>query len=167
MTRIELSTRIKGDIDTIFDLSRDIDFHMQTASHTQERAIGGTTSGLIGLNETVSWKGKHFGLWLNHTSKIVKMQRPYCFVDLMISGHFTYFVHKHEFQEVGDNVIMKDELLYKVPYGFLGRLLDRLLLKKHLTRFLEHRNKQLKKKIESTSFSAFQVQTTSLEQASA
>ena len=46
-------------------------------------------------------------------------------------------------------------------------ILGRLLLKKHLTRFLEHRNAQLKKKIESASFSAFQVQTTSPEQASA
>ena len=149
MTKIELTTAIKGSIDTVFDLSRDISFHMESASYTGEQAIEGVSSGLINLNETVRWRGKHFGLWLTHTSKIVKMEKPHCFVDLMIRGHFTYFVHKHEFEQRSDYVIMKDELLYKVPYGWLGKLFDKLLLKNHLRQFLKHRNAQIKSRIEN------------------
>ena len=153
MTKIELTTEIKGSMDTVFDLSRDISFHMESASHTGEKAIEGVTSGLINLNETVRWRGKHFGLWLTHTSKIVKMEKPNCFVDLMIRGHFTYFVHKHEFEQHGNSVIMKDELLYKVPYGLLGKLFDKLLLKNHLRKFLKHRNAQIKSRIEKEAMS--------------
>ncbi|WP_435579191.1 SRPBCC family protein [Gilvibacter sp.] len=154
MTKIELTTEIKGSIDTVFDLSRDISFHMESASHTGEKAIEGVTSGLINLNETVRWRGKHFGLWLTHTSKIVKMEKPHCFVDLMIHGHFTYFVHKHEFEQRGDRVIMKDELLYKVPYGWFGKLFNKLMLKNHLRRFLKHRNAQIKNRIENEALNA-------------
>lgn len=149
MTRIELKTTIVGDIEGVFDLSRDISFHMKSASQTKEKAVAGTTEGLIGLNETVSWKGKHFGLWLRHTSKIVQMDRPIVFVDLMIDGHFTYFVHKHLFEQTDEGVLMKDELLYKVPYGLLGRIFDKLILKNYLTRFLEHRNQMIKEAIET------------------
>lgn len=149
MTRIELNTIIKGSIERVFDLSRSIDFHMESASQTQEKAKAGVTSGLIGLNQTVSWRGKHFGFWLEHTSKIVVLEAPFRFVDLMIKGHFTYFVHKHEFAEKGNTVLMKDELLYKVPYGVMGKLFDRLLLKRHLTKFLKHRNCQIKVAIEN------------------
>ncbi|MDC7997591.1 SRPBCC family protein [Gilvibacter sediminis] len=154
MTKIELTTAIKGSIDSVFDLSRDISFHMESASQSGEKAIEGVTSGLINLNETVRWKGKHFGLWLTHTSKIVKMEKPHCFVDLMIRGHFTYFVHKHEFEQCGDHVIMKDELLYKVPYGWFGKLFDKLLLKNHLRHFLKQRNAQIKSQIENEAVNA-------------
>lgn len=148
MTRIELTTRIEGKIEDVFDLSRDIGFHCRSASQTGEQAIDGVTEGLIGLNETVTWKGKHFGLWLQHSSKIVVLEYPLRFVDLMIKGHFTYFVHKHEFTEQNNEIIMKDELMYKVPYGIIGRLFDRLVLKNYLTRFLRHRNTMIKQQIE-------------------
>ena len=39
----------------------DIDFHQESASQTQEKAIKGVTSGQIGLGEMVTWRGKHFG----------------------------------------------------------------------------------------------------------
>lgn len=148
MTRIEISTLIKGNAEEVFDLSRNIDFHLESAHLTDEKAISGITSGLIGLNETVTWEGKHFGFWLQHTSKIVKLEKPNSFVDLMIDGHFTYFVHKHEFTQEGAITIMKDQLLYKVPYGILGKIFDKLVLKRYLTHFLRYRNEMIKKEIQ-------------------
>ncbi len=144
MTTIILETKIEAPIKVVFDISRDIDFHQQSASHTNEKAIAGTTSGLINKNETVTWRGKHFGVYLKHTSKIIKMQSPVSFTDIMIEGHFDYFCHDHHLEEKEGCVIMKDVLKYKTPYGIFGKVFNRLLLEKHLRKFLEKRNNAIK-----------------------
>lgn len=150
MTTIELNTLIKAPIEEIFNLSRDIDFHIQSASQTNEKAIAGVTSGLINEDETVTWQGRHFGFYLKHTSKIIKMNVPYSFTDVMIEGHFVYFCHDHFFQEKDGHIIMKDILRYKTPFGIFGRLFNRLLLKNHLVHFLEKRNEAIKISAEKT-----------------
>ena len=124
MTTITLHTYINAPIQEAFDLSRDIDFHIQSASQTKEKAIAGITSGLIGLNETVTWRGKHFGVFLKHTSKIITLESPHAFTDIMIKGHFTYFCHEHIFDEKDGITVMKDVLKYKTPLGILGRWFD-------------------------------------------
>jgi ligand-binding SRPBCC domain-containing protein len=148
MTTINLHTEIKAPIKEVFDLSRDITFHIASASRTEEQAIDGTTRGLINLNETVTWRGKHFGFWLQHTSKIIKLEAPNKFTDIMIKGHFTYFAHQHIFKQQGDTTYMEDILSYKVPFGIAGSLFDRLLLKNHLIQFLMTRNRALKFRLE-------------------
>jgi hypothetical protein len=60
MTTIHLTTKIQAPIQTVFDVSRNIDTHQQSASKSDEVAIAGVTSRLINLNETVTWRGKHF-----------------------------------------------------------------------------------------------------------
>jgi len=54
MPIIELKTIINSDIQTCFDLSRDIDFHKAFLEHSNEKAIAGKTSGLIELHEWVT-----------------------------------------------------------------------------------------------------------------
>lgn len=144
MTTIKLQTLINAPIKQVFDLSRDITFHTVSASQTKEQAIAGVTSGLINLNETVTWRGKHFGFWLKHTSKIITLESPYKFVDVMIKGHFTYFAHQHIFEEQDGATLMIDILNYRVPYGIFGSIFNTLFLKKYLTNFLLTRNQSLK-----------------------
>lgn len=84
MSTIHLTTIIKSDIHKVFDLSRNIDLHQKSTSKTNEKAIAGRTSGMIELNETVTWKTKHLGFYQTHTSKIVEMKKPYQFTDVML-----------------------------------------------------------------------------------
>ena len=150
MTTIELHTKIKAPIEDVFDLSRSIDFHMKSASGTKEQAIGGRTSGLIGYGETVTWRGKHFGVFLKHTSKIVDYEYPLKFTDVMIEGHFKYFGHRHYFRSEGNYTHMIDQLSYRVPYGLAGKAFNWLFLNSHLTNFLKRRNAAIKKELERT-----------------
>ena len=91
MTTITLETSIENNIEAVFERSLDIDFHQKSASKTQETVIAGITSGQIGLNETVTWRGKHFGIFLTHTSLISALEKPHTFTDEMIEGHFKSF----------------------------------------------------------------------------
>jgi len=144
MTTINLTTKIKASKKTVFDASRNIDIHQQSASKSNEKAIAGVTSGLINLNETVTWKGKHFSFYLTHKSRITTMNLHDYFVDEMERGKFKSFKHEHFFEEENGFTIMKDKLQYETPFGILGELFDILFLEKHLTNFLLERNKILK-----------------------
>jgi len=144
MTTINLKTKIKAPKQIVFDASRNIDVHQQSASESNEKAIAGVTSGLISLNETVTWRGKHFGFYLTHKSRITAMNLYDYFVDEMERGKFKSFRHEHFFEEENGITTMKDKLQYETPFGLFGELFDILFLEKHLTQFLLERNKVLK-----------------------
>jgi ligand-binding SRPBCC domain-containing protein len=144
MTTINITTKIKAPKQIVFDASRNIDIHQQSASKSNEKAIEGVTSGLINLNETVRWRGKHFGFYLTHKSRITAMNFYDYFVDEMEEGNFKSFKHEHFFEEENGITTMKDKLQYETPLGIFGELFDIMFLEKHLTNFLLERNKVLK-----------------------
>jgi ligand-binding SRPBCC domain-containing protein len=145
MTTLYLETIIKAPVEKVFDLSRSVDHHLVSASQTSEKAVAGKTSGLLELNEWVTWKGKHFGIWLKHTSIITEFESPVYFVDKMQKGHFKFMEHHHIFKQQGSNTLMIDRFVYKVPYGFTGKILNKLLLKNYMRKFLKARNNSIKK----------------------
>ena len=144
MTTIKITTNYYAPIETVFDTNRNIDIHQQSASKTKEVAIAGITSGLINKNETVTWKGKHFGVYLKHQSLISEMDFPTYFVDEQLKGQFKSFKHQHFFEQKENYVEVTDLLEYETPFGIFGQLFDKLFLKKHLTNCIIHRNAILK-----------------------
>lgn len=150
MTKIELVTSIKASAQTVFDFSRNIDIHQKAAGNSNESAIAGRTSGLITLHETVTWRGKHFGIYFTHKSIITAMDLYDYFVDEMLEGKFKSFRHQHFFKEENGVTTMTDIVSYETPYGILGKLFDRLLLKKHLREFILKRNQVLTSLSEKT-----------------
>ena len=149
MTTIHLSTKIKSSKQVIFDLSRNIDVHKLSTAKSNEMAIDGVISGLINKDETVTWRGKHFGFYLTHKSIISAMEIPSYFVDEMVEGKFKSFKHEHSFIEENGFVMMIDKIEYQTPYGIFGKLFDVLILKKHLTNFINERNSVLKELAEN------------------
>lgn len=144
MSKIILHTLINAPIETVFNNCRNIDLHIKSANQTNEKAIAGKTSGLIEKGETVTWKGKHFGFYMTHQSIISEMENPYNFVDEQLKGMFKIFKHSHFFKTVNNTTVMIDCINYEVSFGILGKIFDQLVLKKHLTQFLEQRNNFIK-----------------------
>lgn len=144
MPVMEIETIIEAPAEVVFDLSRSIDFHKLSTAHTKEEAIAGVTSGLISMNETVTWRARHFGVYQTLTSKITAFDRPRSFVDEMVKGAFRSFKHEHHFQQQNGTTVMRDIFDYKSPFGFLGRLADLLFLKHYMTRLLTTRNGMIK-----------------------
>ena len=146
--RIVVDTWIAASPEKCFDASRDIDLHTRSVAHTDERAIGGRTSGLIELGEEVAWEGVHFGLRLRHRSRITAFDRPRHFQDAMVKGHFRSFVHDHLYTAERGGTLMRDVLEFASPYGPLGALVDHLVLGRYLRRFLEARAAVLRTELE-------------------
>tara|TARA_R110000850_G_scaffold277068_1_gene422091 strand:+ start:3422 stop:3898 length:477 start_codon:yes stop_codon:yes gene_type:complete len=149
MPRIELQTEIKAGKNIVFDLSRSIDLHKISTEQTNETAIAGKTGGLIGLDESVTWRAKHFGIYQTLTSIITEFDRPNYFVDEMVSGAFSRFRHEHHFADLNGGTLMTDIFDYQAPWGIIGRGADKLFLKKYMTNLLIQRNKIVKEFAES------------------
>ena len=148
MTIIKLTTEINAPIQLVFDLNRNIDIHTKSTAKSNETAIAGTTSGLINKGETVTWRGKHFGVYLKHKSNIPEMEIPHYFIDEMVEGKFKKFKHTHTFTEKNGKTIMVDKIEYETPFGIFGKFFDLLLSKNHLTKFILERNSFIKETAE-------------------
>ncbi len=149
MPVIILQTKINSTIETCFDLSRSIDLHKISTAHTNEKAIEGKVNGLISLDEFVTWQAKHFGVTQKLTSKITAFDRPHHFRDEQQKGPFKYIIHDHYFEIDNDHVIMKDVFNFQSPFGYIGKLVDKIVLANYLKKLLIKRNNTIKEYAES------------------
>lgn len=149
-TTIDLVTNIDAPLEVVFDLARDLDLHARSMTHTGERAVGGRTTGLINVGETVTWRARHFGIWFTLTSLITVVDRPTTFADEQADGPFAWFRHEHRFElRAGGGTRMTDRWEHRSPFGPLGWLADRLVLARHMRVLLETRNRAVKAEAES------------------
>lgn len=134
-------TRASARIGEVFDESLSIDAHVASMEHSRERAVGGVTSGEIGLGESVTWRARHFGIWFEMTSQITELDRPHRFTDVQVRGPFRSFRHDHRFTQSGETAIIEDTLTIESPV--LGALAERLVLVPYLRRLIRRRNDYL------------------------
>jgi ligand-binding SRPBCC domain-containing protein len=144
MTKIHLTTFIAAPIERVFNLSSSIDLHKISTAHTNEESIAGTTTGLIKLNETVTWQAKHLFKKRIFTSKIIEMETPTFFIDEMIKGDFKSFKHEHHFKAIDNGTIMIDIVLFESPFALVGKFFNRIYLKRYLSILLIKRNNTIK-----------------------
>ena len=155
MPRIELSTRIAAPPERCFDLARSVELHVRSTAATGERAVAGKTSGLLALDDEITWRARHLGVRQSLSGRISAYDRPRHFQDTMLRGAFARLRHDHFFDAVDGGTVMRDVLDYAAPLGPLGRLAERAFLTAYLRRFLEARNRELKAVAESDEWRRF------------
>lgn len=134
-------TRASVPVEELFDVSLSIDEHVSSMAHTGEAAVGGVTSGSIGLGETVTWRARHFGIRFTMSSRITSLDRHRRFVDEQVRGPFRSFHHEHLFARDGDQSVMTDTLTIRSP--IFGRIAERVILVPYLRRLIRRRNQHL------------------------
>ncbi len=149
MPTIHLTTFIAAPVERVFDLARSIDLHKRSMSHTKEEPVAGVTSGLINLNDTVTWKARHLGKTRFLKSKITALEKPFSFSDEMDEGDFKTLTHQHHFKPVENGTIMIDIMSFEAPYGSFGRLFSKIYLTRYLRRLMEQRNQVIREYAES------------------
>lgn len=127
----------------LFDLSRNIDAHVDSMTKSRERAIAGTTTGLISEGEHVTWQAWHLGVRFRMTSRITHMEAPALFSDEQVKGPFKYLRHTHEFRPDGSGTLMVDTVEFAAPFGALGRLVEKLVLARYMENLIRKRNEFL------------------------
>lgn len=147
--RFTLTTHIAAPPADVFDLSLDVDAHIASTPGSNEQAVAGTTSGQLGLGDTVTWRARHFGIWWRMTSKITEHQRPGRFVDEQVKGPFARFRHEHRFDDHPTGTEMTDTVELVAPAGWLGRPVETYVVGPYIERLICQRNAILKDMLES------------------
>lgn len=157
MPFIHLTTFIAAPQERIFNLSRSVDLHKASMKHHEEKIIDGAMSGLMNLNDTVTWTAKHFFKQRRLKIKITQFQKPDFFVDEQKEGDFKMMKHEHYFKPIENGTIMIDQFHFETPYGIIGKMINKIFLEKHMTRLLNDRNNIIKEAAESNLWKQYLV----------
>jgi ligand-binding SRPBCC domain-containing protein len=149
MPTIHITTFVAAPADRVFDLSRSIELHKKSMAHANEQVVSGTTSGLIELHETVTWKAKHLFKIRFLKSKITEMKKPFSFTDEMVNGDFKSLKHEHHFKQIDNGTLLIDILYFESPYGSIGKISNKIFFTGYLKKLLERRNQVIKQYAES------------------
>lgn len=156
MPTVRVETLIGAPSALCFGLARDVELHTRSAAHTGERAVAGTTSGLLALGDEVTWEARHLGVQWRLTARVTRFEPPHRFVDEQVRGPFRSFTHTHEFVPTAPSAPggrnsttrMIDTFRYAAPLGPLGRIAEALFLTRYLQRFLTLRARFLREEAE-------------------
>lgn len=85
-----------------------------------------------------------FGIKLQWVTEITHVQAPTFFVDEQRYGPYAFWHHKHFLKEIPGGTEMEDIVHYKVPMGFLGRLVHPFLVKPKLKEIFAYREEKLR-----------------------
>jgi ligand-binding SRPBCC domain-containing protein len=79
-------------------------------------------------------------------TEITQVNEPYYFVDEQRFGPYKMWHHEHIFRENSDGELeMQDIVSYVLPFGFIGRIANKFLVRKKIEEIFSYRKKILKK----------------------
>lgn len=90
-----------------------------------------------------------FGVPLKWCTEITHVTDKQYFVDEQRFGPYAFWHHQHRFTEVPGGVLMEDILHYKLPFGFLGNIVNTLLVKNEILGIFAYRKKVLDERFKS------------------
>jgi len=75
----------------------------------------------------------------NWVTEITHVQKYKLFVDEQRVGPYKIWHHEHLFKVEKNGVLMVDIISYKLPFGIIGRLVNKLFIKKKLNKIFNYR----------------------------
>lgn len=148
--RFERTTHLDRPPDVAFHTSLDVTFHTDSMAESGEQVVGGITSGVMGLGDTVTWRARHFGLWWEMSTIVSAYEPPRYFVDEQVKGPFKSYRHEHYFVDEVGGTCMRDIVEFAAPFGPLGLVAERLVLRRYMTALIDLRNANLHQYLANT-----------------
>lgn len=86
-----------------------------------------------------------WGIPLRWQTEISRVKRGVSFTDRQSKGPYSIWEHTHTFMPQKDGVLMKDEVKYKIPFGFIGSMMHTLIISRKVAGIFSYRRDILKK----------------------
>jgi len=83
------------------------------------------------------------GIKLDWCTEITHVKDQVYFVDEQRFGPYSMWHHQHHFEAVVGGVMMTDIVDYAIPFGFIGSLANKLLVKKAVIEIFEFRKQKI------------------------
>ena len=84
------------------------------------------------LNFSVYWKSK--------MENVVPFKS---FTDIQINGPYSFWEHKHTFEEANKGIKVIDQVEYALPFGFLGNVFHSVFIKNKVSKLFQLRQQKL------------------------
>jgi len=91
------------------------------------------------------------GLKVNWVTEITQVKDRAYFIDDQRFGPYSFWHHKHFFEATPTGVKMTDVIHYALPFGFLGRIVNALIVKNKLKEIFDYRYQKIDKIFNSKS----------------
>lgn len=85
--------------------------------------------------------------WLRIVAEHVAYEKDRVFEDVMRKGPFKKWHHRHIFEEREGGCLLRDEIEYEAPMGFLGRLFEPLAIRPKLRKLFEYRHEVTRREV--------------------
>lgn len=83
------------------------------------------------------------GIQLNWCTEITHVVDHKYFVDEQRFGPYAMWHHQHHFKEIEGGVEMIDIVNYAIPYGFIGRIANSVIVETEVKKIFEYRTKKI------------------------
>src|SRR4051812_20455637 len=94
----------------------------------------------MGPATLIEYRLRLHGLPIRWRTTIAVWDPPHRFVDVQLSGPYRMWHHTHDFEPTaGGGTLMRDTVRYALPFGPLGELAHRLLVRRDLERIFDFR----------------------------
>lgn len=108
--------------------------------------ITGESPGKMYAGQIISYTvGILPGIRTNWVTEITHVDEHKMFVDEQRFGPYSMWHHEHHFESKNGKLIMTDKVSYKVPMGFIGRMIHPFIVGPKLKKIFGHREEILNK----------------------
>jgi ligand-binding SRPBCC domain-containing protein len=85
---------------------------------------------------------RQFGVWIEWHALISEVEPLHQFVDTATKSPFKCWVHRHQMQRAEGGTMLIDTVDYNMPFGFIGKVVDLLVVQKDIKRLFAFRHQQ-------------------------
>ena len=86
------------------------------------------------------------GIKTNWMTEITQVREKEFFIDEQRIGPYKLWHHQHFVEEIEGGVLMRDIVTYQPPFGFLGAMMNSLVIQKKLKEIFDYRFKAVEQK---------------------
>ena len=83
------------------------------------------------------------GIKIKWVTEITQVIRNNYFIDEQRFGPYSFWHHKHFIKEIDNGILMDDVIHYKIPFGFIGKILNKVYVQNKLNKIFKYRENKL------------------------
>ena len=91
----------------------------------------------------IEYRLRVHGLPMTWKSEISEWSPPNRFVDTQLKGPYSLWRHEHSFTPQDSGTLIRDHVEYALPFGILGELVHRLMVRRDVNSIFDFRQQRL------------------------
>jgi ligand-binding SRPBCC domain-containing protein len=92
----------------------------------------------------IDYKLRVHGFPVKWRTRIENWNPPHEFVDLQLKGPYKLWHHTHRFIASRGGTLIMDDVRYGLPFGLLGRLVNRLMVSRDVAKIFDYRAEKIR-----------------------